>query len=445
MNDRVTSPFGRVFGGFFDICHWERIGVQQELQLRLSALFCDEIIAPDTFFHCRGPLFKHIQSVGSEFPSEDKVRSDLILSLLREGVLLPAVRETGRSLAQNYGTLGISAGNYTFPPMEEAQPVLKIIDSLLAGKACKVTWHKHDSLRTFDALDSAYCTPTIDEVRADVAARARVTKREGKSWHPVLQAFRDAVQAQRGREFFRRGDVENPMADSIGIKDRSQVYRRYADIRPNFATPAERVFHFLMSEMLVYYQAGQGTALADVGAVSAVLKGHKFNRESMRLALREPVGHTTSGWMVYREQLVTEELLDLDTPTIMELRRTYMSDYRLRMDDAARGCADDESRTRAYRRVSAKFRDEIAKKLKADSRSKTLRALSAVLGIAVPAGKAAYGDFASAAVAIALGAAANNAADKREAARARVISDKLGDDLINFVRSNPVRSPNHGT
>ena len=80
-----------LYAGFLDIAIGDHPWDQIEQDLKFAALFYPYLVVPDSFVHCNGPLLSHLCNLVNS--SRFQLETDALLVLLREGILVPAIRE----------------------------------------------------------------------------------------------------------------------------------------------------------------------------------------------------------------------------------------------------------------------------------------------------------------------------------------------------------------
>src|SRR5947209_10938421 len=175
---KQVSPLGPAFGGFLDIAHGASLSRAQKRQLRFQVLFSQNVVGPDTFFHCYGPVFwraKYFVDRGIS-PADKRVRKDLLMASIRSGAVLPALRTDASTLEENFLSDRVQRGQYLIPDEREGLPVLRFLDRLLNGRHAPKAWSQEHSKRSFHALHRRFIAAGERERRVRIAEMLDLTR-----------------------------------------------------------------------------------------------------------------------------------------------------------------------------------------------------------------------------------------------------------------------------
>lgn len=352
------SPVGSTFGGFLDVAQGFKLAKAQEQQLRFHALFSDQVVVPDTFFHCYGPIYFRAKDFVDRgvSPNDPEVTNDIVMASLRSGALIPVLRTDAETLEANYLSDRVDKGRWLLPAEPEGVPVLRFLDRLLAGRRASSQWTRENSRRSYHALFRRFGSQPTSDVRMRVAKSASLSLKRDREWSSLLESFTASIVDQGSRPYFQRGPLERALAQSLHVRD-ADVYEHLASLRGEGLTDTERLARHLYREMLFYYQVGQGTTMANVAAVTSSLRGYVPHMKALREAVGVEESSSASSY-VHRE-LVDLAVLDaLSADDLMSLRAHAFAEYRERIARLWRGDSVPDVATlvdesAAYRRAIA--------------------------------------------------------------------------------------------
>lgn len=328
---RLPSPAGPAFGGCLDISHGPELGAAQQLQLRLLALFAEYIVVPETFFHCYGPIYEHAKSFVDKKISvhSELVSEDLLLSLIRAGVIRPSLRSNARSILENFMNPQIEKGQFTYPDENEAKPVLRFLDELLQERTVP-GFTRVNSMRPLRALKHLLRSPSPEDVSTTIANQLGMSLAKDSKWRTLLDEFHEGVVRHEPEGFFRRGLPEEALARALGLPKAKwgRVYYELASARSHQAHDEFKLARYLAAQLTVYYQAGYGTALGDVASISNYYAGHELDREAIGLATQDNSVSSQADWVAHGEPIDIGLLSSLHPRDLVELRRTAFEEYR---------------------------------------------------------------------------------------------------------------------
>jgi hypothetical protein len=320
---------GTCFGGCLDVANGSLTPALLE-SLQILGLFYDKIVVPDVFFHGRGPIYNHVAE-RVNFNS-DEINEDYILRFLKEGVLVPSQREGNNiSVTENYLSDRVEKGTFLIPSKEEGLKVMEFYDYLVEEKA-ETIWTREMSRKTFCAMKELYLTPKED-VLYEKLERELDLNTEDDSWKKHLDSWKNAISIQEKQEFFRRGELEEVLANILEVPQCS-VYEKILNNRTT-DIPREyrkrindyKLAYYLCKDLVVYYQITQGTQLADTASVSPYLQESNIDLGLLNNSVGIPDEFMSHDWKPWNCKLNTKAFWGMPTSAYFELRNRFFKEY----------------------------------------------------------------------------------------------------------------------
>ena len=338
-NTSCSFRKGTTFGGFLDIAHGHTLHGKQEDQLRLHALFSTAIAVPDAFFHCYGPIFLRAQKLLEKKKSDrltkaqlrSRIDQDLLLGLIKGGVIWPSLRSDASSLTENFSKHP-TKGSYLVPTWQEAYPVLEFLDTLIPTTARGPKWEEELTRRTFKGLEAIYLSDESsrsNQLRKGLARTLNLDLKHDEFWTGLLNAFLEALRAQKHQHYFARGPLEMALARVATGKEVGKGF--YEDMKAigarRWKTDRDKLAWRLFTDLTSCYHIGQGTVISEYASVTSALYGHTLSEKAMCAATG--VLPRRGKWHSEVEPINVRALRGLGVKDILALRGTLLfSRYR---------------------------------------------------------------------------------------------------------------------
>jgi hypothetical protein len=358
---KTSNRLGQLFGGCLDVAHGFTLTDELEMQLRFLALFAERIVVPDAFFHCYGPIYFRAKKFSDRSVStlDPEVKNDILLGLINAGIVVPALRTDSETLEENFNSDRVEKGYGLIPTAKEAQEVIQFLDALLNGRRAEAQWKREFSRRTYDALSHQFLKSSLPDLQNKLIIELNLDSRHDSDWARSLDFFLEAISSQANRSYFQRGPLEHALAKGLQCED-ARIYNYLSALDKSSTTSRGRLIRYLFSEMVSYYQIGQGSAFGTIPAVTTALSGHLLDPQALAKALGSAAAQVEFEWIPLHQPINSSFLSKLDVNQILDLRNGPLVEFRARITNLLKNSTSAVDTRQQFLEESRSYREQIA-------------------------------------------------------------------------------------
>lgn len=362
------------FAGCLDVANREGDEPLLMSNLCFLGLFSERIIVPDSYFFCKGLVWEHSQKViekyniGGKISDElkkeiwdsDLVNKNLLLRMIKEGIIVPACRTKASSLYENFINKNkVDYNSNYISDLSSGVLVVRLIDCLREyqndldkeSPLENIIWEDVYSLRTFYGLEKIYLksddeAKNIDEVCKNVSERMgiRIISDKNEECKKLLIEWIDCLRKTQRRvrsadckeKFFQRGPTENVLKKVWNAQDKELFVKMYGGItggeknkqKQVHETNQQKLAKLLSYDLILCYQIGQGTALADSISVSPSIFSESLDDDVLRAISSEKNVLRNKTDHIYNDRSDYEIFSKIDGESFMKIRNNGFVFYK---------------------------------------------------------------------------------------------------------------------
>ena len=303
-----------IYGGALDPISVE-YGLETERFLKFSALFYEHVVVPDAWFQSYGPLYNQLALAAAQPDSWDTATS-LLPCLLREGVLVPALRFETTTVGNWRACMDIgrNPGKSNLVTENDCLRTLKFVDSVATKFARRPNASRLPRGYFADCLYGLVCGE--DSRYKELLMPHGWLRGTKRATRFVDNLFGLIAENQSNRDL-RGGRLEDVIAEYLKVPT-THLYATLGDA--NNLEPHHHHARLALSLVQTCYGATQSHEL---GVVGGLYRGHERGAVDAGLYNRilEPSDGPSGG--LIDELILGKVNVDRATPkTIIEIRRS---------------------------------------------------------------------------------------------------------------------------
>lgn len=305
MPERVSSADdsrsrSSIYGGWFDPANVLASWASTTVSLKFASLFYRQIVVPDSFFHCYGPLFSELVNeanrAGGKTPDAGQNDRFPIIGSLREGVIVPALR-AGPSILETWrsGSDGVTPGEFLVVRRDHGDGVLGLLDDVARYYR---DWP--DSLGPSPPNKPSRFASAVRDLFLDERSPYRVVNWDVPPDLPwsvakqlseaisLLEGLASVFEDAGGNPTFRRGDVEEYLGRQLGIRLSSyEDVTKRVDWSDPYRTLTASYAYYVLSVATSAYELMQAAEFEAVAGMFPLHDDPLIEERGLHRALRE--------------------------------------------------------------------------------------------------------------------------------------------------------------